>query len=226
VKRREDWFDGQLDPERLVFIDETWATTNMARLRGRAPKGERLRGGIPHGHWKTTTFVAGLRLSGMVAPLVLDGPINGIAFQAYVDRILVPTLQPGDIVIMDNVGSHKGADVRAAIKAAGTASLPSALQPGLQSHRKRLFETQGAAAQGCGANRRRSLGYNRRLGPCLHANRMCKLLRCRRLRTGLKRIRFSALTASGPTWRGRRWRRERPPFSIYNNLIIIGLIHN
>jgi hypothetical protein len=96
VKRREAWFDGQpdLDPERLVFIDETWASTNMARLRGRAPKGERLRTGIPHGHWRTTTFVAGLRLTGMVAPMVLDGPINGDAFQAYVDQVLVPELGP------------------------------------------------------------------------------------------------------------------------------------
>lgn len=75
MKRRQAWFEGQLDlePERLVFIDETWASTNMARRRGRAPKGERLRAGIPHGHWKTTTFVAGLRLTGMVAPFVLDG---------------------------------------------------------------------------------------------------------------------------------------------------------
>jgi transposase len=121
VTRREAWFDNQpaLDPERLVFIDETWASTNMARLRGRAPKGERLRAGIPHGHWRTTTFVAGLRLTGMVAPMVLDGPINGHVFQAYVDQILVPELRPGDIVIMDNLGSHKGRGVRAAIEAVG-----------------------------------------------------------------------------------------------------------
>lgn len=121
MTRREAWFDNQpdLDPERLVFIDETWASTNMARLRGRAPKGERLRAGIPHGHWRTTTFVAGLRLTGMVAPMVLDGPINGHAFQAYVDQILVPELRPGDIVIMDNLGSHKGRGVRAAIEAVG-----------------------------------------------------------------------------------------------------------
>ena len=102
-----------------MFIDETWASTNMARLRGRAPKGERLRTGIPHGHWRTTTFVAGLRLTGMVAPMVLDGPINGLSFQAYVDQVLVPELRPGDIVIMDNLGSHKGRAVRAAIEAAG-----------------------------------------------------------------------------------------------------------
>ena len=91
----------------------------MARTRGRAPRGERLRAAIPHGHWKTTTFVAGLRLTGMVAPMVLDGPINGHAFQAYVDQVLVPELKEGDIVVMDNLGSHKGAGVRAAIEAAG-----------------------------------------------------------------------------------------------------------
>lgn len=91
----------------------------MARLRGRAPKGQRLRAGIPHGHWKTTTFVAGLRLSGMVAPMVLDGPINAAAFHVYVEQILVPELSPGDIVIMDNLGSHKGKAVRDAIESAG-----------------------------------------------------------------------------------------------------------
>jgi transposase len=121
LKQREDWFEGQpdLDPEKLVFIDETWATTNMARKRGRAPRGERLRASVPHGHWKTTTFVAGLRLTGLSAPMVLDGPINGAWFQAYVDQVLVPTLSRGDVVIMDNLGSHKGAEVRKAIEAAG-----------------------------------------------------------------------------------------------------------
>lgn len=91
----------------------------MARRRGRAPRGERLRASVPHGHWKTTTLVAGLRLTGMVAPMVLDGPINGDAFQAYVDQVLIPELRPGDIVIMDNLGSHKRAGVRQAIEAAG-----------------------------------------------------------------------------------------------------------
>jgi len=91
----------------------------MARAYGRAPRGQRLRMGLPHGHWKTTTFVAGLRLSGLVAPMVLDGPINGRAFQAYVEHVLVPELRPGDVVIMDNLGSHKGAGVRTAIEAAG-----------------------------------------------------------------------------------------------------------
>ena len=91
----------------------------MARIYGRAPRGQRLRMGLPHGQWKTTTFVAGLRLTGMVAPMALDGPINGRAFQAYVDQVLAPELRPGDIVIMDNLPAHKVAGVRAAIEAAG-----------------------------------------------------------------------------------------------------------
>jgi transposase len=91
----------------------------MARLRGRAPRGERLRASLPHGHWRTTTFVAGLRLNGIDAPMVIDGPINGEIFRIYVERVLVPTLRPGDIVVMDNLGSHKGAAVRQAIEAAG-----------------------------------------------------------------------------------------------------------
>ena len=106
-----------------MFIDETWTSTNMARLRGRAVKGERLRAGVPHGHWKTTTFVAGLRLGGIVAPMVLDGPINRDAFQAYVDQVLVPELSSGDIVVMDNLSSHKGSEVRRAIEAAGATLL-------------------------------------------------------------------------------------------------------
>ena len=106
-----------------MFIDETWASTNMARTRGRAPRGERLRAAIPHGHWKTTTFVAGLRNSGMVAPMVLDGPINGLAFQAYVDQVLVPDLRPGDVVVMDNLSSHKRPGIRASIEAAGASLL-------------------------------------------------------------------------------------------------------
>jgi transposase len=108
-----------MDPERLVFIDETWTATNMARTHGRCAKGQRLRMGFPHSHRKTTTLVAGLRLSGMVAPMVLDGPINGDWFEAYVDQVLVPTLRPGDIVIMDNLSSHKRLSVKLLIEAAG-----------------------------------------------------------------------------------------------------------
>jgi transposase len=102
-----------------VFIDESWASTKMARTHGRAPRGQRLRAPVPHGHWKTTTLVAALRNTGMAAPMVLDGPINAAAFQAYVDQVLRPELRPGDIVVMDNLGSHKGPGVRAAIEAAG-----------------------------------------------------------------------------------------------------------
>ena len=105
--------------ERLVFIDETWATTNMTRRYGRAPRGQRLVASVPHGHWKTSTFVAGLRTTGMTAPLVVDGAMNGETFRAYVEQVLAPTLQPGDRVIMDNLGSHKVAGIRAAIEARG-----------------------------------------------------------------------------------------------------------
>jgi len=91
----------------------------MARRNGRCRRGERLRALVPHGHWKTTTVLAGLRRSGMVAPMVLDGPINRIAFEAYVEQVLVPELSPGDIVVMDNLGSHKGPRVRSMIEAAG-----------------------------------------------------------------------------------------------------------
>jgi transposase len=102
-----------------VFIDETWTATNMTRSHGRCARGERLRMGFPHGHRKTTTLVAGLRITGMVAPMVLDGPINGDAFTAWVGQCLAPTLGPGDIVIADNLGSHKGLPARQLIRNAG-----------------------------------------------------------------------------------------------------------
>ncbi len=105
--------------ERLVFLDETWTTTNMARRYGRAAQGERLIAAVPHGHWKTTTFLAALRHDRITAPCVFDGAINGERFLAWVQQALVPTLTPGDIVIMDNLGSHKVAGVREAIEAVG-----------------------------------------------------------------------------------------------------------
>jgi transposase len=125
LKRREEWFESQpdLDPDRLVFIDETWTSTKMARTHGRCARGERLRVGVPHGHWKTTTFVAGLRLTGIAAPFVLDGPINRNAFETYVEKVLVPELRPGDIVVMDNLSSHKGPAVSAMIAEAGASLL-------------------------------------------------------------------------------------------------------
>ncbi len=113
----------KLKPARLVFIDETWIKTNMTRLRGRAPKGERLVAATPHGHWKTSTFIAGLRDNALTAPAIFDGAINGELFLAYVEQVLAPTLSEGDIVIMDNLGSHKVAGVRAAIEAKGATLL-------------------------------------------------------------------------------------------------------
>lgn len=106
-----------------MFIDETGATTKMARLRGRAKRGQRCRAAVPHGHWKTTTFTAGLRCDGLVAPMVLDGPMNGDIFRAYVEQVLAPTLKPGDIVLMDNLAAHRVSGVREAIEAAGATRL-------------------------------------------------------------------------------------------------------
>jgi transposase len=122
---REAWAQGQanLDHDRLVFIDETGTSTNMARQRGRALRGERLVAKIPHGHWKTTTFVAGLRSTGLTAPFVLDGPMNGDAFLAYATQFLAPTLKPGDVVVMDNLSAHKVSGVREAIEAVGASLL-------------------------------------------------------------------------------------------------------
>jgi transposase len=118
---RTAWADNRpkLDPDRLVFIDETGTSTKMARLRGRAPRGERLVGKIPHGHWKTTTFVAALRSTALTAPCVIDGPMNGNGFLAYVEQVLAPTLKPGDVVVLDNLSAHKVPGIREAIEAAG-----------------------------------------------------------------------------------------------------------
>lgn len=106
-----------------MFLDETGAATNMARRQGRAPRGQRLVSAIPHGHWKTTTFVAGLRQEGITAPLVVDGPMNGAIFRAYVEQFLAPTLEPGDAVVMDNLPAHKVTGVRQAIEARGATVL-------------------------------------------------------------------------------------------------------
>ena len=106
-----------------MFIDETGTSTKMARRYGRSPRGERCRAPVPHGHWKTTTFTAGLRLNGLVAPWLLDGPMDGEAFLVYVRRVLVPDHTPGDIVIMDNLPAHKVSGVREAIEAAGATLL-------------------------------------------------------------------------------------------------------
>ena len=120
-RKRQRWrsWQARLDPNRLVFIDETWIKTNMAPLRGWGPKGARLRSFVPHGHWRTLTFLGALRQDRLTAPCVFDGPINGECFRAYVEHILLPTLRPGDIVILDNLGSHKSKTIRTMIQSAG-----------------------------------------------------------------------------------------------------------
>jgi transposase len=120
ARARRRWMreQGMFDPARLVFIDETSTNTAMVRLRGRCPRGERLIGRAPQGHWKTITFVAGLRHDKMVAPLVLDGPMTRAAFLAYIEQCLAPTLKRGDNVIIDNLPAHKGVAVQNAIEAA------------------------------------------------------------------------------------------------------------
>jgi putative transposase len=118
ARRRAQWlkYRPRIDPSRLVFIDETWTKTNMAPLRGWAPRGQRLPGKAPFGHWNTMTFLAALRHDRIEAPWLLDRPINGERFLVYIEQVLAPTLRPGDLVIMDNLGSHKAKAVRAAIR--------------------------------------------------------------------------------------------------------------
>ena len=121
ARRRTRWKTHQrrLDPRRLVFIDETWAKTNMTRRHGHFRRGARLVAKVPHGRWRTLTFLAALRHDRITAPCVIDGPINGASFRAYIEQFLVPTLSPGDVVVMDNLGSHRGQAVRRLIRAAG-----------------------------------------------------------------------------------------------------------
>ena len=124
-QKRAVWSDLQpsLDPAKLVFLDETGASTKTARLRGRSLRGERCHFSVPHGHWKTTTLVAGLRLNGITAPGVIDGAMDGEMFTVYAEHFLAPTLNKGDIVILDNLPAHKVAGARAAIKAVGATLL-------------------------------------------------------------------------------------------------------
>jgi transposase len=121
ARKRTRWkaHQGKIAPQRLVFIDETWVKTNMAPLRGWGPKGQRLKAYAPFGHWKTLTFIAALRHDRIDAPWVIDGPINGELFLLYVEKILAPTLSSGDVVVLDNLGSHKTKAARAAVRARG-----------------------------------------------------------------------------------------------------------
>ena len=121
ARRRAQWtkYQDRIEPERLVFIDETWTRTDMAPLRGWAPRGRRLTTKVPHGRWKTITFLAALRHDRIDAPWLLEGPIDGDSFRLYVEKVLLPILRPGDLVIMDNLGSHKSKAVRQLIRSVG-----------------------------------------------------------------------------------------------------------
>ncbi|GJE28784.1 IS630 family transposase ISMdi1 [Methylobacterium organophilum] len=118
---RLSWFDGllDLDPDKLVFLDETATNTRMVRRYGRAPRGELCRVAVPFGHWKTITVSAGLRTSGLMATALFDGPMTGARFRDYVEQILAPALRPGDTVVLDNLPAHKVSGIRECIEAAG-----------------------------------------------------------------------------------------------------------
>ena len=185
LSRRQAWFEARpaLDPEKLIFIDETGASTKMARLRGRAKRGERCRAAVPHGHWKTTTFTAGLRLTSLSAPMLLDGPMDGDAFRAYVTQVLAPELTPGDIVVMDNLPAHKVTGVRHAIEAAGATLLylPPYSPDFNPIENDGLRQAQGDPQAGSRANGRRPLGRSRPIPRRIHPHGMPKLFRRRRI---------------------------------------------
>ena len=181
--RRQARFDGRIDPdpEKLILVDETGASTRMARLRGRAPRGQRCRAGVPHGHWKTTTFTAGLRLTGMVAPTVPGGAVNGPAFKACVEQVPVPELKPGDIVVMDNLPARKVAGVRDAIE--GVKAHLLYLPPCSPDFNpiEMAFSKLKARLQKSSPHNQRSPGYHRPHDQCLLKRRMPQLLRRSRL---------------------------------------------
>ena len=191
AEARREWVAAQpsLDPASLVFLDETWAATNMARRYGRAPRGQRALDAVPHGHWKTTTVVAALRADGIAAPLVLDGAINGESFLAYVRQFLAPALRPGDVLVMDNLPSHKVAGVREAIEAAGaTLRYLPPYSPDLNPVRGTapnagLRQAQGPAEVRGGPHRRGAVGRHRPPPRALSASRVRPLSRPLRLRT-------------------------------------------
>src|ERR1700722_3599277 len=185
---REEWRTERqtgraLEAQRLVFLDETGTTTKMTRLRGRCLNGRRLRSKAPFGHWKTQTFVAGLRCGALTAPFVIDAPMDRRIFETYVETQLVPTLEKGDIVIMDNLPAHKSPIAEKAILDRGrTGSVPAALQPRSQPDRDGLLKTQGSSArQGCPNHRRTLESHRSNLRP-VPTRRVQKLLHRRRIR--------------------------------------------
>ena len=176
-KACETWLEGRVElaSGKLVFSDETWVKTNMARDRGRSARGARLISRVPHGHWKTTTFLAALRVDRVEAPLALDGPINGATFDAFVEQLLAPTLQPGDIVVVDDLGSHKGDAARRAIEARGAELRSVALLARSQSDREAVRQAQGRPVQSGRADGRQPLATYRHAARRNHAPGMPKL---------------------------------------------------
>ena len=184
ARRREAWRAGQpdLDPAQLVFVDETGTSTKMARRSGRAPRGERCRAPVPHGHWQTTTFVGALRVDGMTAPMVLDGPVHGPAFRTWVERLLVPTLRPGDVVVLDNLPAQRVAGVQDAVRAGGRrAALPAAVQHRSEPHRNGIRQAQGLPQEDRRPHLRDPLERHRHRAGGVHNRRMSKLLQGSRL---------------------------------------------
>jgi transposase len=192
ARRRARWkaHQGRINPSRLVFIDETWVKTNMAPLRGWGPRGRRLKAYAPFGHWKTLTFIAALRHDRIDAPWVIDGPINGELFLLYIKRVLAPTLSPGDIVVLDNLGSHKGKAARAAVRAKGAhlLFLPP-YSPDLKPYRTGLRKAQTPDAQGPAPRCRNNLAKGRPTPRTLQPQRMRKLPHERRIWFRLKESR-------------------------------------
>ena len=186
AEQRADWRakQSEMSPARLVFVDETGAATNMARRYGRSPRGQRLDGPVPHGHWKSTTFVGGLTTRGFIAPYVLDGAMNGAVFKAWVEQMLAPELRPGDIVVMDNLAAHKVDGIAQAITDRRCrAALPAALLARPQPDRASLRQAQGALAQGRRAHRRRPVERHRPAARSVPAGRVRQLPRQLRLST-------------------------------------------
>ncbi len=182
-----------IDPSRLVFVDESGASTAMDRTHGRAPSGVRVDGPVPHGHWKVVTLTAAVRLGGVPesACLAFDGATNAACFEAYVGECLVPALRPGDIVVMDNLSSHKGPRCGRLSRRPARASASFRPTVPTSIHRERLRQTQGAAPNGRRTHRRAPLGPHRPHRRHLHPSRMRKLLRRSRLRSRPIRLRSS-----------------------------------
>jgi len=203
ARKRARWkaHQGRIAPSRLVFIDETWIKTNMAPLRGWGPRGKRLKAYAPYGHWKTLTFIAALRHDRIDAPWVLDGPINGELFLLYVERILAPTLSPGDVVVLDNLGSHKGKAARAAVGAQGAhlLFLPP-YSPDLKSHRADVRQTQTLDAEVPAPRRRSDMEKGRTTHRPLQPKRVRKIPRQLRIRFRLKEScsNYRKITSASP----------------------------